>query len=606
MFGKPAWNIGLDKESDARVKAISEKRIGTKASEETKAKQRQKRAEHPLKARHTTPHSKETKEFLRENTARLWAEGVFNRVTSIHLKTREFLQSIKLSYEFKEELQVKYFALDFAFPDIKIGIECQGTYYHVDPRIYPNGPKDKIQRRNFGRDKAKRNYLAKLGWRIIEVWETEINDGSFKEYLLCKFKKIRNIKAIGRQNTLDFEVNHPDHNFYAEGIVVSNSHSVATSYLSAMTVYLKYKYPLKFFKACLNTVKHLPSPMDEISAIEKELPYFGLKLLPPHLLKSDMEFKEEDGNLRFGLAYLKGIADKALEKLINFRKPHANKFEIFLSAKESGINISVLSSLICSGCLDENEQTNRPRLLAEAHLWNLLSDNEKKYALHFAEEFKYDLIELVKGLKNKINDKGKPVIKESRYDTLRRKFEPYWAMYNHNKKNVDLCKYFFEKDILGYSYSIQLINIYQKYCGDLSTIKEVKEKFDDNQWVHFAAEVTDVVEGTAKNEKKTKYLKCMVKDNTASLAAMLFNENISNHYEENPKGVREGDIVMIKGKKYKDSISCTRISVQDTQIFLKIKQMKDKIKKEESQIVSETISKPILLDKNEPLLELNN
>ncbi len=194
MFGKEAWNKGLDN-SDPRVKAMSEKRIGLKASDETRAKMRQIRAESPLKARHTIPHSTETVEKLKINTAKLWARGVFNRITSIHIKVRDFLKTLDLNEQFIEEYQIKYFSMDFAFPNNKIAIEAQGTYYHIDPRIYPNGPINAMQRRNFGRDIAKRKVCCdQQGWKIIEVWETEINDGTFKEYLLCKLKELGLLK----------------------------------------------------------------------------------------------------------------------------------------------------------------------------------------------------------------------------------------------------------------------------------------------------------------------------------------------------------------------------------------------------------------------------
>lgn len=189
MYGKEAWNKGLDRTNPV-IDALAREREGTKMSEESKNKMRKRRAESPIKARHTTPHSPETVEKLRENTAKLWAEGRFNRTTSIHIKMREFLKTLDLKEKPQEEYQVKYYSLDFALPDAKVGIECQGTYYHIDPRIYPNGPKDKIQRRNFGRDKAKRTYLTNRGWVIIECWETEINDGSFKEFMAKKLKEL--------------------------------------------------------------------------------------------------------------------------------------------------------------------------------------------------------------------------------------------------------------------------------------------------------------------------------------------------------------------------------------------------------------------------------
>ncbi len=189
MYGKEAWNKGLGLEHPI-IKANADKKRGTKMGEESKAKMRQRRAESPLKARHTQPHTQEVKDNMRIHTAKLWATGVFNRVTSIHIKMREFLATLKLKEGLEEEFQAKYYSLDFAFPNVKVAIECDGTYYHVDPRIYPNGPKDKIQRRNFGRDKAKNKYLGDRGWTIIRCWETEINDGSFKEYILCKLKEL--------------------------------------------------------------------------------------------------------------------------------------------------------------------------------------------------------------------------------------------------------------------------------------------------------------------------------------------------------------------------------------------------------------------------------
>lgn len=166
-------------------------------------------------------------------------------------------------------------------------------------------------------------------------------------------QRVKSIRRIGTQNTIDLEVDHPDHNFYAEGIVVSNSHSVATSYLTALTVYLKYKYPLQFYLACLNEVKGKPDFIENISKINQELRHFNIKLLPPHILHSDIEFKIEGENIRFGLNSIKGISDKTIEKLNKFRTPHSNKFEVFMGAKEAGLSIGVLGALIMAGCLDE-------------------------------------------------------------------------------------------------------------------------------------------------------------------------------------------------------------------------------------------------------------
>jgi len=193
MYGKEAWNKGLDV-TDERIKKMADARIGLKMDESSKEKMRQRRRESPLKARHTTPHSPEALEKMRINTARLWAEGVFSKTTSIHLKMREFLKTLELIEAPVEEFQEKYYSIDFALPERKIAIECDGDYYHINPAFFPNGPKDAIQRRNQGRDRAKNTFLTNRGWTILRFWECEINSGIFKEKLLCKLKELNLLK----------------------------------------------------------------------------------------------------------------------------------------------------------------------------------------------------------------------------------------------------------------------------------------------------------------------------------------------------------------------------------------------------------------------------
>ena len=69
-----------------------------------------------------------------------------------------------------------------------------------------------------------------------------------------------------------------------------------------------------------------PDPIGEISKIQKEMHEFDIKLLPPHIIKSEMDFSIEDKDIRFGLLSIKGISDKSIEKL--------NSFTQFISKKE--------------------------------------------------------------------------------------------------------------------------------------------------------------------------------------------------------------------------------------------------------------------------------
>lgn len=195
MYGKEAWNKNIPDDHPWKIGFI--KRItGHVKSPETIEKLKAAAKRRTKEPHLGCKHSEETKAFFREHTAKLWAEGKFNRKTSIEVKVEEFLNEIKdsLTEDFAFQYLAKYFTLDFAFPGVKVGIECQGTFFHIDPRVYPNGPICAIQRRNLGRDKSKRKYLTERGWTIIELWEIEINDGRFKEQLLCELQKLGLLK----------------------------------------------------------------------------------------------------------------------------------------------------------------------------------------------------------------------------------------------------------------------------------------------------------------------------------------------------------------------------------------------------------------------------
>lgn len=193
MFGKVPWNRGLDN-SHPIIKRNADLRKGTKTSEETKKKQSNSAKIRKIHGHTGKKHSPETIEKLRTITADRIKNKKFHRESSLNIKVREFLDSLNLTFSYEKEFTIKYFSCDFAFPQQKIAIECQGTFFHIDPRIYPNGPICAVQRRNFGRDKVKREYLEKHGWKLIEIWETEINDDTFKKYLECKLKELNILK----------------------------------------------------------------------------------------------------------------------------------------------------------------------------------------------------------------------------------------------------------------------------------------------------------------------------------------------------------------------------------------------------------------------------
>jgi len=186
MFGKTPWN----KDSEEFSIWLSKQKKGVPLTEAHKKKLSESAKKRTIHGHTGRKHSEESKEKMRIATAKRFQDGSFGKRSNIQEKVWDFLCLCDLIEEPKEEFFFKYFSLDFAFEGAKVAIEVQGQFFHVDPRFYPNGPINAVQRRNFGRDKAKKKILERYGWELIEVWEKEINDESYQKELICKLQKL--------------------------------------------------------------------------------------------------------------------------------------------------------------------------------------------------------------------------------------------------------------------------------------------------------------------------------------------------------------------------------------------------------------------------------
>lgn len=63
--------------------------------------------------------------------------------------------------------------LDFML-DNGTALEVNGSYWHCDPRVYPNGPTKASQIRTAEQYEKKRAALKRLGIPLREVWELDI------------------------------------------------------------------------------------------------------------------------------------------------------------------------------------------------------------------------------------------------------------------------------------------------------------------------------------------------------------------------------------------------------------------------------------------------
>jgi DNA polymerase III alpha subunit len=358
------------------------------------------------------------------------------------------------------------------------------------------------------------------------------------------------------------------------------SHSLSYSYTTALTVYLKYKYPVHFYLSCLKHAGQAQNPIEEIRSIAGELSSFNIKLLGPHLTKSDMSFKIEGNDLRFGLGGIKGISENTISKVKDFCKEYANKFEIFIAAKQAGLGIGHLSALIQAGTLD-NYGVSRSKLVLEAQVWNILTAREIPMVITHGPQFHFDLFATIKHVATLKNDRGTLFISASRLETIRGKFKLYKAIYDKNKSNEEFANWFYEKTLLGYSYNTTLHKIFSQHISGLRPIKEILDDVDEIK-VRFIGEIEAVSKKVSTN--KNEYLDIRIVDEFGNrLKAMLFSRNFDRNLEiNNEKELEKGNIVTVEGNKKEGyAIFANSVIIQDWRIYMKLSEVEKEIAVEE-------------------------
>ena len=357
----------------------------------------------------------------------------------------------------------------------------------------------------------------------------------------------------------------------------NKSHSLSYSVLSAWTTYLKFQHPQQFFLSLLKMTKYEPAPQEEISKICKELSSFGIKLLSPDLAKSNMDFSIEGKNIRFGLNSIKGVSEKSLQSLKDFRSSDTpTKYDIFLAAKQAGLNIGVLSALIQAGAL-QSKGSNRSLMVLEAQAFNLLTEREKRNFILLGEKYQYKLLNCISDAKKGelVGDDGKPLMKESRFKTFKKKYDVYKSIYDKNKPYETFANWYFETELLGYSHSSNLKSCFIDSYNSLLDSRDLKIMESDEKG-KFIGVVDDCIKRTSRNGNK--YMKLSISDEFGKYDAMLLNSRRGNYYdryfESKNKTPSKKSIIVAYGRKGEDIVFLDSLNIMDEKIYMKMSDVK--------------------------------
>ena len=359
----------------------------------------------------------------------------------------------------------------------------------------------------------------------------------------------------------------------------NKSHSISYAYLAAITIYLKFNYPHQFFLSLLKYAQYEPNPHEEINKIVQELSYFNIKLLPPDLAKSDIDFKIEDENIRYGLNSIKGVSTKVLESLLEFREQSfCNKYEVFLAAKQAGLNIGVLSALIQAGVLDSFVSKDRCRLVLEAQTFNILTDREKRNIVALGDKYSYDILRTIADCSKEqlIGDDNKRIFSDKRFNTFKTKYQPYKEIYEKNHKHLKFANWFFETKLLGYSYSHNIREVFKNEIeGSLISSNDISS-LEENQTVRFVGTVSDIMTRTSANGNK--YARMDIFDDLGKLTVLLMDSEregrLTNYLNSGKVLPKKDSIVIISGKKNRDIVFAEKLSLLEEKIYMKLSEIK--------------------------------
>jgi DNA polymerase-3 subunit alpha len=147
------------------------------------------------------------------------------------------------------------------------------------------------------------------------------------------------------------------------GYGFNKSHATQYSAIAYQTAYLKAYRPLEFMASLLTYER---GDVDKVADYIGECRQMGIEVAPPDINESFTDFtviyqqqhehKADNGLIRFGLAAVKGVGEKAVEQIITARKEVGQFHSLFHFCENADlrlVNKQVIESLIKAGAFDK-------------------------------------------------------------------------------------------------------------------------------------------------------------------------------------------------------------------------------------------------------------
>jgi len=139
----------------------------------------------------------------------------------------------------------------------------------------------------------------------------------------------------------------------------NKAHTAGYGLVSYWTAYLKANYPAEYMAALLTSVR---DDKDRSAVYLNECRRMGIKVLPPDVNDSDLNFTPRGTDIRFGLSAVRNVGSNVVEALIASRQREGRfeSFHDFIAKVDATVcNKRVLESLIKAGAFDSLGHTRK-------------------------------------------------------------------------------------------------------------------------------------------------------------------------------------------------------------------------------------------------------
>jgi DNA polymerase III subunit alpha len=142
----------------------------------------------------------------------------------------------------------------------------------------------------------------------------------------------------------------------------NKSHAAAYALVAYQTAYMKANYPVEFLAASMTLDM---GNTDKLAEFRAEAERLGIKVEPPSINRSAVEFEVSDNTIFYALAALRGVGRQAVESVVAARgdTPFKDLADFGHRINPKSINKRVLEMLAAAGAFDTIEP-NRARAFA--------------------------------------------------------------------------------------------------------------------------------------------------------------------------------------------------------------------------------------------------